>query len=143
MNDAEAKRLAHAINDLRPSWPISSLTTFIARHLSNRNYRDAAVALVYVALEQNVAGEFVTQTPKRVLETGPWWKAAEINGTAGVRPRGPKPHEACRDCGGFRGQCACQLEKRAASDEEIQPMSRDELRATFAANRRPSAKEIA
>lgn len=115
MIDAEVKRLAHALNELRPSWPVSSLVTFISRNLSNRNYRDAAVALVYVALDADGAGNYVTETPKRVLEMGPWWKAAEINQT-NVRPLPPKRAEQCGRCGKHQDQCACRQEGRAAND---------------------------
>ena len=67
MNRTEAERIAKAINGLRPDWPWNSLVTFIETHLSERAYRDVAVALAYVACEAE------TRTPKRVLESGPWW----------------------------------------------------------------------
>jgi len=68
MNRTEVERIAKAINGLRPDWPWNALVTFIETHLSDRAYRDAAVALAYVACEAE------TRTPKRVLESGPWWK---------------------------------------------------------------------
>jgi hypothetical protein len=108
MNDIETKRLAHAINELRPSWPISSLTTFIARNLARRPFRDAAMALVWVALDIDAAGNYVTDTPKRVLESGPWWKAAEMNGTANSRATAPRRDEQCRDCGRTLDGCLCE-----------------------------------
>ena len=67
MNRTEIERIAKAINGLRPDWPWNSLVTFIGTHLSERAYRDVAVALAYVACEAE------TRTPKRVLESGPWW----------------------------------------------------------------------
>lgn len=67
MNRTEVERIAKAINGLRPDWPWNSLVTFIGTHLSERAYRDVAVALAYVACEAE------TRTPKRVLESGPWW----------------------------------------------------------------------
>ena len=67
MNRTEIERTAKAINGLRPDWPWNSLVTFIETHLSQRAYRDVAVALAYVACEAE------TRTPKRVLESGPWW----------------------------------------------------------------------
>lgn len=131
MNDAEVKRLAHAINELRPSWPISSLATFISRSLSSRNYRDAAVALVYVALDADGAGNYVTETPRRVLEAGPWWKAAEINGTnVGRRP--PKRHEECRTHPGqYADHCGgCNADRLAEPADQGAPMSQaDALKA--------------
>lgn len=108
MNDVETQRLAHAINELRPAWPISSLTTFIRRSLSGRNFRDAAVALVWVALDIDGAGNYVTETPKRVLEPGPWWKAAEASGTLdGHRAKPPKRTEQCFTCGRHLDHCVC------------------------------------
>lgn len=97
MNDIEVQRLAHAINELRPGWPISSLTTFIRRNLASRVYRDAAVALVWVALDADGAGNPITDTPKRVLEPGPWWRAAEHSGSVvhHIR-RPPKRGEECK-----------------------------------------------
>lgn len=116
MNQAEVQRLAHAINDLRPSWPISSLTTFIGRNLANRNYRDVAVALVFVALDADMAGNYKTQTPKRVLENGPWWKAAEVSGIGHLGARKPpKRSEECRTHPGqYADNCApCQTDRLA------------------------------
>ena len=67
MNRTEVERLAGMANKLRPDWPWNALVTFIEAHLSERAYRDAAVALAFVACEPE------TRTPKRVLESGPWW----------------------------------------------------------------------
>lgn len=78
MDLTETTRLAAAINALRPDWPQASLVTFITRDLATRAYRDAAVALTYVAADP------ATQTPKRVLEAGPWWDAVAV--AAGKAP---------------------------------------------------------
>lgn len=110
MNDNETRRLAHAINELRPDWPISSLTTFIGRSLSNRTYRDASVALAWIATDMRVDGTPASDTPKRVLEAGPWWQAAAVGGANSVVQRPPKPSEECPkhvgkwadNCGGCR-----------------------------------------
>ncbi len=80
MNTTEVARLAAAINLLRPDWPTPSLHTFIARELASRPYRDAAVALTYVAADPD------SQTPRRVLEAGPWWKVGEAS-PADIGPR--------------------------------------------------------
>ena len=69
IEQTEAARLAAAINALRPEWPAQSLLTFIGKHLQHRAYRDAAVALTWVACDT------ATLTPARVLEAGPWWNA--------------------------------------------------------------------
>ncbi len=67
MNRTEVERIAKAINGLRPDWPWNALCTFIEGHLTDRAYRDVAVALAFVACDPD------TRTPKRVLEAGPWW----------------------------------------------------------------------
>jgi hypothetical protein len=84
MNTNEQTRLAAAIAILRPDWPQESLRTFIARDdqlLAKRPYQDAAVALVFVALDP------ATKTPARVNEPGPWWRIgrAEPEPVKGVR----------------------------------------------------------
>lgn len=120
MNPNEAARLAHAINDLRPDWPISSLRTFIERNLANRAYRDAAVALTWVATDRKPDGTPASDTPKRVLEAGPWWRAAGIEDQALNRPRAPRRDEQCRRCGGLLPGCSCTREHLAGSgDDEI------------------------
>ena len=92
MNDHEAERIADAMNRLRPDWPVKSLRTLLARpELASRARRDIAVALAWVACEPD------THTPARVLENGPWWKAAGVTGE--LTRRHPTPQTACRDCG--------------------------------------------
>lgn len=71
MNDYEIEKIAAAINILRPDWPTRSLITLLKRpQLAGRPRRDVLVALAWVASEPNTAN------PGRVLEAGPWWKAA-------------------------------------------------------------------
>jgi hypothetical protein len=135
MNPNEIKRLAHAINEHRPDWPISSLTTFIAHNLTNRTYRDAAVALTWVACDTKPDGTPATATPKRVLENGPWWQAAVISGDAnGGRPNPPKRTEQCRRCGGVLPACACTRERLAATFDD-EPATDDNAHAEAAAFR--------
>lgn len=128
MNDAEVKRLAHAINELRPSWPISSLTSFISRNLSNRVYRDAAVALTWVALDADMAGEYISKTPKRVLEAGPWWRVVELTGgQTAQRFKPPKKHEECRTHPGqypppYCGPCATENTPAYYDDPDVSPV---------------------
>lgn len=127
MNDIEIKRLAHAINELRPAWPISSLTTFISRNLAGRNYRDVAVALVWVALDADGAGNYVTETPKRVMEPGPWWRAAEASGSVihHVR-RPPKRDEECPiHIGEWADNCRCCKADRLSGEPDPKPQPRD------------------
>jgi hypothetical protein len=118
VNPNEAGRLAHAINDLRPDWPVSSLRTFIERNLANRAYRDAVVALVWVAVDRKVDGSPASDTPKRVLEAGPWWRAAGIEDQTINRPHPPTRSEQCKRCGGRRPACACTREHLADDQRE-------------------------
>ena len=66
----ETERLAAMANALRPDWPLKSLTTFIVNELTRRTYREVAIALAWIATDP------ATDTPKRMLETGPWWNAS-------------------------------------------------------------------
>jgi hypothetical protein len=68
MQRHEAERLAAAIHELRLDWPTASILTIIRENLASRAYRDVAVALVFVACDEE------SQTPKRVLLPGPWWE---------------------------------------------------------------------
>lgn len=79
MIDHEIDRIAAAMHQLRPDWPAVSIRTLIHKHLADRPRRDVAVALAWVACEPG------TSTPARVLEAGPWWKAAGVEGTASKR----------------------------------------------------------
>ena len=98
MSQVEAHRLAAAINQLRPDWPLASLSTWIRANLAERPYRDAAVALTWVAADP------ATTTPGRVLEAGPWWRAvvADKGTVSAVTTRCPEhpAHAAwnCPDC---------------------------------------------
>jgi hypothetical protein len=75
MNTHEIERIAAALHQLRPDWPTKQLATLLALPvMSNRPRRDVCVALAWVACESGTA------TPYRVLESGPWWKAAAIEG---------------------------------------------------------------
>jgi hypothetical protein len=98
IDQTQAERIAQAINALRPDWPIRSLVTFTMRNLSARAYRDAVVALAWIATDP------ATKTPARILEAGPWWKATQIeDGTVStVTHRCPEhPTErawSCKPC---------------------------------------------
>lgn len=80
MNRTEVERLAKSVNGLRPDWPWNSLVTFIETHLTDRAYRDVAVALAYIAADPE------TRTPKRVLEPGPWWNVGPAAATKATEP---------------------------------------------------------
>jgi hypothetical protein len=104
MDDHEAQRIAAAMHAARPDWPASSLLTLIRKKLIDRPRRDVFVALAWVASEPNSA------TPARVLEAGPWWRAAGIEG--GTSPRQPfDPRSTCSTCG--KSQAACTANPHA------------------------------
>lgn len=92
MNDHEAQRLAAMAHALRPDWPTTSLLTLIRKNLIDRPRRDVAVALTWVACETT------THTPARVLETGPWWQAAAVEGATHVGRREYNESDTCSTC---------------------------------------------
>lgn len=109
MNEHEIERIAAATHQLRPDWPVASLKTLIAKKLGDRPRRDVCVALAWIACEANTA------TPARVLEAGPWWRAAAIEG--GGAPRNQIPaHERCSTCSKSAVDCA---RVRFADDDHI------------------------
>lgn len=122
----EIQRLAHATNDLRPDWPISSLRTFIENNLSKRAYRDAAVALVWVAVDVKPDGSPASATPKRVLEAGPWWQAASAHDGKVRGNYPPKRDEQCsRHPGQFATNCGgCATDKLADDEVRATPVER-------------------
>jgi hypothetical protein len=135
MSQTEAHRLAAAIHALRPDWPLASLSAFIAKSLTDRPYRDAAVALAWIATDPQ------TQTPARVLEAGPWWRAVMADGgtVSAVTTRCPEhPARAawnCPECDtvtapmpeGFKASLELKRRPRAAHPEP-KPADLDALR---------------
>ncbi|MBU2693853.1 hypothetical protein [Pimelobacter sp. 30-1] len=79
MNEHEAQRIACAISRARPDWPERQVRTLIETRLLDRPRRDVFVALAWVASERTSA------SPYRVLEAGPWWQAAAVDGTTSPR----------------------------------------------------------
>lgn len=98
MNEHETDRIAAAMHQLRPDWPTASLRTLIAKKLGDRPRRDVTVALAWVACESG------TSTPARVLEAGPWWKAAGVEGSAHQREPWD-PAKFCGICGQPEDRC--------------------------------------
>lgn len=98
MNEHEAQRIAAAMHQLRPDWPAASVMTLIRKSLLDRPRRDVTVALSWVACEER------SHTPARVLETGPWWKAAGIEGATSKREQ-PGPGERCSICSEAQPKC--------------------------------------
>lgn len=93
MNPHETERIAAAIHQLRPDWPAPSIRTLITKHLADRPRRDVTIALAWIACEPN------THTPARVLESGPWWQAAAIDGTTTGLRHHYDPTTSCGVCG--------------------------------------------
>ena len=120
MNGNEIQRLAHAINAHRPDWMISSLRTFVERNMAAWTYRDAAVALTFVATDAKPDGQPASDTPKRVLEQGPWRVAAAAGGSTAMRTHAPKRHEECPDHpGSWAHNCGgCNADRLAADDPQ-------------------------
>jgi hypothetical protein len=110
MNDHEAERIADALTHLRPDWPVKQLRTLLADpRIAGRPRRDVVVALAWVASEPGTA------SPYRVLEAGPWWRAATVLGDS-VTVEHLAPGESCRACG--KPQQRCQANPYAEHDFE-------------------------
>lgn len=129
LNDTQVARLAAMATGLRPDWPQSSLYTFINRELRGMAYRDVAVMLAWVACDERTA------TPKRILEAGPWRKAAVPDGA-------PRPIQADRSgtCGTcYERQDVCRT--RWAGDHEFLPLSQISRRSVPARERKINQTE--
>lgn len=109
LDETQVARLAAAANSLRPDWPLRSLQSFIANRLVARAYRDVALALTWIATDPK------TETPARVLEAGPWWKATN---TERETPRPPRKAEECPiHAGNWRDNChGCASDRLADTD---------------------------
>jgi hypothetical protein len=93
MTPDEVARLAALANALRPDWPAASIRTYIARHLAHvRAYGDTAVALAWIATKTH------TETPRLLLEAGPWWQAALSDGQTAPRREPWDRQVACDVC---------------------------------------------
>jgi hypothetical protein len=113
MKQHEADRIAAAMNQARPDWPLKQLATLLAdSRITDRPRRDVFVALAWVASEPNSA------SPYRVLEAGPWWKAAGIEGSATKRDE-PDPIDRCSVCALHRDRC-----RSLWNDHEFTPSHR-------------------
>lgn len=99
MDDHDAQRIAAALHAARPDWPASSLLTLIRKKLIDRPRRDVFVALAWVASEP------ASHTPARVLEQGPWWKAAGVEGAVKGRRDWPDDAHRCSVCSLHRVKC--------------------------------------
>jgi len=91
---AEIDRTAAAIHNLRPDWPTKSLATFIGTDMASMAYADVVTALAISAVDPK------TQTPRRVLEAGPWWAAVQAafgGGSHGTTVPGPSSRRCTVD----------------------------------------------
>lgn len=136
MNENEAARIAAMGHALRPDWPLNSLRTLLTRpELARRTRRDVAVALAWIACESE------TTTPARVIESGPWWRAANVEHPDRTIRRPPMKHEECgTHVGEYRDFCrACVADRKAAADEAAHGprLTRDEAIAAARAAVRP------
>jgi hypothetical protein len=125
LSQTEAHRLAAAIHALRADWPLASLSTFIRTKLADKAYRDAAVALAWVATDEK------TTTPARVLEAGPWWRAAQAGDAtvSAITHRCPEHPEhkaaSCPECGALAVPAAeCATWQRPAPSRRARPARR-------------------
>lgn len=111
MNENEVERIAAAINQLRPDWPANSLRTLLSRpELVNRPRRDVMVALSWVACDST------TISPARVIESGPWWRAAAVE-TGSAQPlEHLEPAERCWIC--HKAEPRCRANPHADHDFE-------------------------
>ena len=85
INKTEAERIATAVHALRPDWPVKSLMTLLLE-LKDWPYRDLAVTLTWVATDQDINGNHISQTPARVKEQGPW-NGTQIESQEEIRAR--------------------------------------------------------
>lgn len=120
----ETERLAAMANALRPDWPLKSLTTFIVNELTRRTYREVAIALAWIATDP------ATDTPKRMLEAGPWWNASRAQAatvSVVVTRCGEHPEHPALGCP------QCREEKRGVDHAAHAANLRESLRAAKAA----------
>lgn len=99
MNEHETERIAAAMNQARPDWPLQQLRTLLRdQRVVDRPRRDVFVALAWVASEPHSA------SPYRVLENGPWWRAAGIEGST-TRREPWDPGGNCANCSEPEDRC--------------------------------------
>jgi hypothetical protein len=123
MNDHERERIAAAMNQLRPDWPRKQLLTLLTNpQLADRPRRDVTVALAWVACESGTASPF------RVLEAGPWWKSAAVDGTTSSNRDNPPKHERCSVCSLSHDRCR----QVWADDHQYEPATVDRKRPAAA-----------
>lgn len=78
----EAERIAQSIHVVRRDWPVASIVTLIGNDLAHWSLLDVYTGLAHVAIEQNLDGSWVTHTPARVKENGPWHNRGSMHADA-------------------------------------------------------------
>jgi hypothetical protein len=120
MDDRELTRLADIGAAARPDWNHRSLRTFLAANLASKAFADVAVALVIVAVQPE------NQTPRLLLDHGPWWQAAGTAFRRQTETPGPGAEPACDRAGHehelARNCRACAAERLADTDADDAPM---------------------
>jgi hypothetical protein len=91
MNEHEIERIAAAFHALRPDWPASSLRTMLTKRAQHMPRRDVCVMLAWIACDN------ASSTPARMFETGPWKRAAAVEGRQS--PRMTPVRDRCDVCG--------------------------------------------
>ena len=100
MNPTEIDRLADGFHRIRPDWPTAQIKTLLkGAGLIDRPRRDVLVALAWVAAESG------TSSPYRVLESGPWWRAAGVDGQTTSNRDNPGAGERCSVCSLSASRC--------------------------------------
>lgn len=124
MTPTEVNQLAAVIWGIRPEWPSSSLQTFITKNLADKPYHLATVAFVACAVDPD------TKTPARVLENGPWWKAAAAAfGMEQSTPVVNRMEGRCKQCGFFVVRGELHTCGRKADAHQGAAMARQALKA--------------
>ena len=129
--ESERQRIAAAVNQLRPDWPVKSLLSLLdSDHLANRPRRDVCVALTWIACDID------SQTPARIREDGPWWRATNADNDAAwsahlTNWRPPHSHEACRKHPGeWANRCRGCAADRLTGDETPERTSASRMSPT-------------
>ena len=95
MNDHEREhrieRIAAGFHAIRPDWPAASIRTMLSKRAANMPLRDICVMLAWIACDP------ASSTPARMFESGPWKRAAAIEGERS--PRNVAVRDRCDVCG--------------------------------------------
>ena len=120
MDDRELTRLADIAAAARPDWNHRSIRAFLAKNFATRAYADVAVAIVILAVQPE------NQTPRLLLDHGPWWQAVGTAFRQQTQTPGPGAEPACERVGHehelARNCRACRAEALAETEVDAAPM---------------------